>query len=132
MSRSKIQTVNPTTQAVAVNGIISLGSVLRRYGCNCRLSGNAIEISGCGYYDVDAAITIEPTAAGTTVVSLYQDGATVPSAFGEGTAAAAGDPVTVPVITTVRLPENGTSNLTFVLTDGAGDVTNISARVTKS
>ena len=131
MSRSKIQTVNPTTQAVAVNGIISLGSVLRRYGCNCRLSGNAIEISGCGYYDIDAAITVEPTAAGSTVVSLYQDGALVPSAFGTGTAAAAGDPVTVPVITTVRLPADGTSSLTFVLTEGAGNVTNISVRVDK-
>ena len=131
MSRSKIQTVNPTTQAVAVNGIISLGSVLRRYGCNCKLSGNAIEISGCGYYDVTAAVTVEPTAAGQTVVSLFENGNTVPSAYGEGTAAAAGDPVTVPIVTTVRLFENGTSNLTFVLTEGAGDVTNISVRVDK-
>ena len=131
MSRSKIQTVNPTTQAVAVNGIISLGSVLRRYGCNCRLSGNAIEISGCGYYDIDAAITVEPTAIGDVSVALYMDGAQVPSAIGTGNAATAEAPVTVPVITTVRLPADGTSSLTFVLTEGAGNVTNISVRVDK-
>ena len=131
MSRSKIQTVNPTTQAVAENGIITLGSVLRRFGCNCRLSGNAIEISGCGYYDVDAAVTVEPTAIGNVVVGLFEDGAQVPAAIGTGNAATASAPVTVPVITTVRLPEDGTSSLTFVLLAGAGNVTNVSVRVSK-
>ena len=132
MSKSLIQTANPTTQAVAVNGIISLGSVLRRFGCNCRLSGNAIELSGCGYYKVDAAVTVEPTAIGDTTVALYADGIQIPAALGSGNAAAAGDPVTVPITTTVRLREDGTTSLTFVLTEGAGDVTNISARVEKA
>ena len=132
MSKSLIQTVNPTTQAVALNGIISPGSVLRRFGCNCRLSGNAIELVGCGYYKVGATVTVEPTAAGSTVVSLFENGNTVPSAYGEGTAAAAGDAVTVPILTTVRLREDGTSSLTFVLTEGAGDVTNISAQIEKA
>ena len=121
MSKSLIQTVNPSTQAVAVDGIIPLGSVLRRYGCNCRLSGNAVELVGCGYYTVDAAVT----------VALYADGSQIPAAIGYGNAAAA-SPVTVPITTTIRLREDGTTSLTFVLTEGAGNVTNVSARVEKA
>lgn len=132
MSKSLIQTVNPSTQAVAVDGIIPLGSVLRRYGCNCRLSGNAIELCGCGYYLVDAAFTVEPTAIGDVVVALYADGSQIPAAVGSGNAATAAAPVTVPITTTVRLREDGTTSLTFVLTNGAGNVTNASARVEKS
>lgn len=130
MSKSLIQTVNPSTQAVAVDGILSLGSVLRRYGCNCRLSGNAIELVGCGYYSVDAAITVEPAAAGNVTVALYADGSQIPAAIGYGSADAAA-PVTVPITTAVRLREDGTTSLTFVLAEGAGSVTNISVRVEK-
>lgn len=132
MSRSLIQTVNPTTQAVAENGIITLGSVYRRYGCNCRLSGNAIEISGCGYYKVNAAVTVEPTEIGSVAVALYMDGAQVPAAIGTGSAATASAPVTVPIPTTVRLPADGTSSLTFVLLSGAGNVTNVTVGVEKT
>jgi len=131
MSKSLIQTVNPSTQAVAVDGIIPLGSVLRRYGCNCRLSGNAVELVGCGYYTVDAAVTVEPTAEGNVTVALYADGSQIPAAIGYGNAAAA-SPVTVPITTTIRLREDGTTSLTFVLTEGEGNVTNVSARVEKS
>jgi hypothetical protein len=131
MSKSLIQTVNPSTQAVAVDGIIPLGSVLRRYGCNCRLSGNAIELVGCGYYTVDAAVTVEPTAEGNVTVALYADGSQIPAAIGYGNVAAA-SPVTVPITTTIRLREDGTTSLTFVLTEGEGNVTNVSVRVEKS
>ena len=132
MSKSLIQTVNPTTQAIAANGIIAPGSVLRRYGCNCRLSGNAIELCGCGYYKVDADVTVEPTDVGNVTVALYADGSQIPSAVGTGNTATASAPVTVPITTTVRLREDGTTSLTYVLVEGAGDVTNISSRIEKS
>lgn len=49
MSRSIIQTVNQSLQAVTAGSTITLGSVLRMYGCNCRLNGNsAIELLGQG------------------------------------------------------------------------------------
>ena len=71
MSKSLIQTVNPSPQTVEVNGIISPGSVLRRYGCDCRLSGNAVEISGTGYYKITAAVSVAPTATGPVTVAAY-------------------------------------------------------------
>ena len=50
MSKSLIQTVNQSSQVVAANSIIDLGSVIRRFGCNLRLNGNAVEVDGAGYY----------------------------------------------------------------------------------
>lgn len=81
MSRSLIQVSNQSSQDVAENSIISLGSVLRRFGCNCRLSGNAIEVAGEGYYTIDSSITATPTAIGDVTVALYKNGVQVPGAI---------------------------------------------------
>ena len=48
MSKSAIYTVNPATQEVAVDGVINLGSIIRRYGPNLNLNGVGISISGMG------------------------------------------------------------------------------------
>ena len=134
MSRSLIQIANPSTQAVAVNAIIPLGSVQRRFGCNCRLSGNAIEVAGEGYYTVDGTVTVAPTAAGAVTVGLSVNGSILPGAVGYGTAAAANDPATVPIVATIRQGCNCDSadNLTLVLLSGAGNVQNVSLRVEKA
>lgn len=132
MSRSLIQTTNTTPAAVAVNGIIPLGSVLRRFGCNCRLNGNNIEVEGTGYYTVEGTVTVQPAAAGAVSVALFENNVAVPSAVATGTAAAIGDDVTLPISTTVRETCcEGASSLALVLTDGASTVTNVSLRVEK-
>mgnify|MGYP006988839899 CR=1 FL=1 len=132
MSRSLIQTTNQTTQTVAANGIISLGSVLRRFGCNCRLSGNAIEIAGEGYYTIDANVSVTPTAAGAVTVAIYDNGVQIPGAIAF-TTGAAGVPEAIVIPTTVR--QNcccdGVDSITVVLIAGAGTVNNISVRVEK-
>ena len=134
MSRSLIQVANPSVQAVTANSIISLGSVQRRFGCNCRLSGNAVEVAGEGYYMVDGTVTVAPTAAGNVTVGLSVNGSILPGAVGYGTAAAANDPVTVPIVATIRQGCNCDSadNLTLVLLAGAGNVQNVSLRVEKA
>lgn len=81
MGKSLIQTTNQSSQPVAVNSIIALGSVLRRFGCNCRLSGNAIEVEGDGYYEIDCSVTLTPTAVGNSTVALYADGVQIPGAI---------------------------------------------------
>lgn len=131
MARSLIQTVNQSPQDVAVNGIVSLGSVQRRFGCNLRLSGNGIEVEGAGYYSVDASVTVAPTAAGTVTVALYDNGVQVPGAIASSTAAADAT-VNIPIIGTIRLGCcDPAHNLTVVLEEGPGTVTNISVRVVK-
>lgn len=133
MSRSLIQVANQSSQAVAVDSIITLGSVQRRFGCNCRLSGNAIELTGDGYYVVDANVSIAPTAEGNVTVALYNNGTQVTGAIAYATVAGAGDFVTLPIETTIRqMCCDSADNLTLVLVEGAGTVTNVSMRVEKA
>lgn len=134
MSKSLIQTTNQTPQTVAENGIISLGSTLRRFGCNCRLSGNAIEIYGAGYYTIDASITVAPTATGNITVTAYKDGVPITGATATESVTTANNSACVYVVTTIRqgCECDGASNITFVLSDGSATVNNISVRVEKA
>ena len=133
MARSLIQTANQSIQTVADNSIISLGAVQRRYGCNCRLSGNAIEIVGDGYFMIDASVSVSPTEAGQVVIALYENGVQLQGAIAYGTTGAVGEIVTLPITATVRKMCCDTADtLTVVLVDGAGEVNNISVRVEKA
>ena len=134
MSRSLIQTTNQTIQAVAENSIISLGSVQRRFGCNCRLSGNAIECVGEGYYKVDCNVSVAPTATGPVTVAIYNSGVQIPGAIAYGTVAAVGDAITLPIETTIRQGCccDSADSLTVMLVENAGNVQNISVRVEKA
>lgn len=133
MSRSLIQTANQSSQNVAANSIISLGSTQRRYGCNLRLSGNAIEVNGAGYYTVDCDVSVAPTAAGPVTVALYNNGAQIPGAIAYGSVSTASNPVTLCMNTTIRQGCccDSADNITCVLLEGAGVVRNISLRVEK-
>lgn len=133
MARSLIQVANQSTQAVAINSIIPLGSTQRRYGCNLRLSGNGIEVSGEGYYTVDASVSIAPTATGNVTVALYNNGVQVPGAIAYGSVSTAANPVNLCINTTIRQSCccDSADNLTLVLLAGAGNVQNVSMRVVK-
>lgn len=134
MGKSLIQVANQSTQAVAVNSIIGLGSTQRRYGCNCRLSGNGIEVNGEGYYKVDASVSVAPTAAGNVTVALYNNGVQVPGAIAYDSVSTAANPTNLSVVATLRQGCccDSADNLTLVLLEGEGNVTNVSMRVEKS
>lgn len=141
MSRSLLQVVNQTIQAVpAVTAgntpaILNLGTAVHGYGCNARLSGNAIRIDGQGYYKVDAAITISPTAAGSVVVALYDGNDQVDGAITYATVTTANNTVTVPIIATIKKGCNcdGAGSLTLRVISGvASNVLNVAVRVEKS
>ena len=134
MGKSLIQTTNQSSQTVAVGSTISLGSVLRRFGCNCRLSGNSLEIEGEGYYEVDAAVTLTPNAVGNVTVAIYVDGVQVPGAVATAGVSTVGNSITLPIITTIRKGCccDGASMLTCVLVAGASTVNNVSVRVSKA
>lgn len=132
MSKALIQTVNAGPQAVEEMGVIGLGTTTRRFGCNLRQSGDAIECAGCGYYTVTATVTAAPAAAGVVTVEMYQNGVAVPGAIASATVATADSPVTLPLVGSIRLACEETATLTFVLTEGSGTVENIAVRVQKA
>lgn len=129
MSKSMLYTVNTSTQNLVDGSEISLGNTIRRFGCNCNLSNNAIKIQGMGYYTILANITIAPTVAETVItITAYKDGVAIPGATAQVIAAAAGDVNTVPIAMVLR--ENcaccdNTSTITFSISGGAAAVTNI-------
>ena len=128
--KSALYTAMQTPTEVAVNGVIPLGSLIRRYGCDITLNGNAVNIVGKGYYDVDASITVAPTAAGTVTATLYKDGVAVPGATASATAAAADDVVNLNIPALVRqVCCAAGSALTLVLTGAAATVNNVALRV---
>lgn len=130
--KSLIYTAMQIPTAVAVNGVIPLGTIVRRYGCNCNLSGNGIAINGQGYYDVDVSVEAVPGAAGTVTVQLLKDGIAVPGATAAATVAAAADVVTLAFPATVRLGCCSTGSvLTLLLTGAASTVNNVATRVEK-
>ena len=107
--------------AVAVGGVIPLGSLIRRYGCDVSLNGNAVNITGAGYYDVDASLTVAPAAVGTVTVTLYKDGVAVPGA---------NDALDLSITALVRqVCCAAGSALTLVLTGAAASVENVALRV---
>lgn len=133
MGKSLIQTGNQSNQNVVVNGIINPGTVIHRYGQDLRLSGNAIECLGCGYYKVACNVSIAPTAAGPVTVAIYKNGVQAPSAIAYGSVSTAGNPTTLPLQTTVRNCGPCDNNvLTIVLLEGPGVVQNVSLGVEKS
>lgn len=130
--KSLIYTAMQTPTAVAVGGIIPLGTIVRRYGCNCNLNGNGIAINGQGYYDVDVSVEAVPDAAGTVTVQLLKDGVAVPGATAAATVTAVANTVTLAFPATVRLGCCSTGSvLTLLLTGAASTVNNVAARVEK-
>lgn len=134
MSKSLIQLYNESTQAVTENNVISFGSVLRRYGCNLRFSGGAVEVDGPGYYEADVIAVVEPTAVGNVTVALFENNVQIPGAIASAYAASAASPVVLPITTTIRKGCNcdGASQIVLKLIEGPGDVTNVSTRIVKS
>lgn len=127
--KSALYAAMQTPTAVAVDGVIPLGSLIRRYGCDVALNGNAVNITGAGYYDVDASVTISPAAAGTVTITLYKDGVAVPGATASETAAANGTvDLNIPALVRQVCCAAG-SALTLVLTGAAATVNNVALRV---
>ena len=132
--KSALYAAMQTPSAVAVGGVIPLGSLIRRYGCDLSLNGNAVNITGgnqsAGYYDVDASLTVAPAAVGTVTVTLFKDGVAVPGATASATAAAANDALDLNITALVRqVCCAAGSALTLVLTGAAASVENVALRV---
>ena len=134
MSKSAIYTVNNSAQNVAVNGAIDLGSIIRRFGPNLTLSGNAIQVCGPGYYDIDASVTLAPTAIGNVTITVFKDNIAIPGATATTSVSTANNPVNVNISALLREPCEcceSINNLTFVLTGTAASVTNVAVVVEK-
>ena len=80
--KSLIDVASTTSNAVVANGIIPLGNITRRRGCNLNLSGNSIAVIDeyNNYYLVTVTVTFTAPVAGTITVNLQQNGSNVAGA----------------------------------------------------
>lgn len=124
MSKSAIYTTNTSAPAIAVGGIIPVGSTTRRYGCNIRQDGNAITLCGNGYYLVTVSATVTPAAAGTVSVTAQKDGVAVIGATGSETVAAAATAVNIGLTAIVRNACGCESSILSFVIDGVASVVN--------
>lgn len=85
MSKSLAYAANTQSQVIGTGGVINFGNPIRRYGCNCNVSGGNATIKGNGYYSISAAVTLLATAAGTVVVTLLKNGVAIPGATASAT-----------------------------------------------
>lgn len=130
MSKSAIYTVNSNVTAVAAGGVIPVGSIVRRFGCNIDVSGQGIITKGNGYYKTNATVSFEGTAAGTATIQLYKDGVAVPGALATRTTAD-GTVYDVTLIAITRNMDCNASVLTVVVSGVAVDVNNLAITVEK-
>lgn len=134
MSRSAIYVANISSQNVLENGVINPGTIVRRFGPNLNLAGNAIQVAGAGYYDINATITLDPSEAGTATIKILKDNIEIQGATASAAVASDTSIVTLPLSALIR--ENcsccdGLSNLTFVLEGIGAEVTNVAIVIEK-
>lgn len=93
MSNSKlIGLVNTSTQAVAVDGLINLGTVYRRFSKknDCGVGtfnfyGTGISLNHRGIYKVDVTAVVSAPAAGVVTLELEENGILIPGALASET-----------------------------------------------
>lgn len=124
MGKSILYAANTNSQNFVSTGtVINFGTLVRRYGCNCNLSGGNVEISGMGYYDLDANVTFVPSTTGIVTVEVLKDGVAIPGARAivNGTATLR-EAITIPTV--VRQHCNCTDTITVVISGTDGVVLN--------
>lgn len=94
---SLIYTVNTNTSNVIAGNIIPIGTVIRRYGKNIKMSGDGIILDGPGYYKIETNVVIQGVTTGNIAVDVMIDGEPLVGATGTFTTTATNDVVTVPV-----------------------------------
>ena len=90
------------------------------------------QLSGQGYYDIDANFTVTPIAIGTVTITAYADNVAIPGATASETVAAINTTVNLSIDALYRqiCPCDDT-NITFVLTGVASTVNNSAVMVDK-
>lgn len=124
--QSAIYTTNENV-SVGANATIPFGSIVRRYGKSCQLSGSGINLLGSGYYNVSCSVSFTPTATGPVTIQLMQGDTMVGSATSQGTAS---EPVNITAIALVRNC-GCTANSVLTATSSAAGEADISTIVEK-
>lgn len=126
-------TSNTSETTLTANSVIPLGNVVHEFGNGIRLNGDAIRITGFGYYLFNVDVAMDVTGVGAVTVQLYENGVPIPGASSVATPAAAGAAVDISfpwIIRSVPCCSSAPKNITVVVS-GAGVLDSITVAVTK-
>ena len=130
--KSGLYAVNNNAQALAINGIINFGNVVRRFGCHTNMDGGNVILRGSGYYTVmmKVVVTNASEAAITPTITLYKDGTAYSGALATETIAV-GATRTFVIPCMIRETCDCDSTITAVLTGAAATINNATITVVK-
>lgn len=131
MSKSAIYTAVTTSVPVSDGGVLPVGNIIRRFGCNLNADTNTIETCGLGYYKLDAVATLAAASAAPITITLLQDGVPVPGAKSTITVAGTSDQTVLPVTAIVRNKCDCGSALSFVISGADVTLDNFAVTVEK-
>lgn len=130
MSKALIYMANTNSQPLTTSTLVNFGNIVHRQSCCIQSNGGSPVLSGQGYYEIDTNLTITPTAAGTVVVTVYENGVAIPGAVASFTAAADSVyTVSIPAVTKIKCCCDKV--ITVTVTGVAATVTNAAIEVTK-
>lgn len=128
-----LYTYNESTQAVAVDATVDLGTSLRCGNC-ATLNGDAVQLNAPGWYRFEASVTGTTDAVGVLTVEARVDGVAVPGATASETVGVAGDLVSPSLVFVVRADGcrwNSRPLVTLVNVGDAGSIENVAMTVTR-
>lgn len=138
MSKAALQAINTSTQNVEANGQINIGNPKLRFGRDICINNGSVSIKTCGYYNIDCAITVQPTATGEVAVKLQHNGVDISGAIAYGYATEASQSVTLNLGSIIRVTCNNgcpcesiPDTVTPILVSGAGEVASVLTKVVK-
>ena len=131
--KSAIMTSNTVSTPVAVNSVIPIGNIIRRFGNSVSAAGNAIFLNDRGYYNIDITATFTAPVAGNATITIFQNGVAIPGATATVTVTTANTQfVTVSIPAIARVFDSCSANsITLVLTGIEATFTNVGVVVEK-
>lgn len=87
--KSSAVAINSASQAfVAAGTTLQPGSAVSVTGCSLSVANSGIQVNSDGLYQIEAAVTFTPSAAGVAIVQIYKDGVLLPCTTRQLTVAA--------------------------------------------
>ena len=132
-----ISSYNIVSQDVVINGLLTFTTDRILTGCTATRDGQTFQLNKPGYYYVTFnAVGEATTEAGDIVVTLQNNGVTVPGATATFTVAAVDTSVGLSFATIIKVPPSccaidNTAKLTLVNTGVAATFTNVNINITK-
>lgn len=129
--KSALYAANINTQTLTDGDVINFGSIVRRFGSNCILTGGNAVCMGSGYYDIEVHFSASSANTGNVIFGLYKDGTMIPGSLTTATIPSTNGFVSVTIPVLVRQLCCGDTTITARVIEGDVSIPDASIKVIK-